>query len=179
MCIKRKILNEYVTIDIETTGFNVEKDNIIELAVCKVKNKRIIDSFTSFINPQKLLHKAITEITGITDNMLKDADTVNIVLNKLVDFIGDLPIVVHNADYVMKFIKANTNIKLENEVIDTLTLSKKKLPHLNYLKIYTIKAILEFSGNSEVVLNRSIDYARVIAKVFETLKDYKAENKRQ
>lgn len=176
MCIKRKILNEYVTMDIETTGFNLEKDNIIELAVCKVRNKRIIDSFTSFINPMKPIHKAITEVTGITDNMLKDADTINIVLNKLVDFIGDFPIVVHNADYVMKFIKANTNIKLENEVIDTLTLSKKKLPHL---KIYTIKAILEFSGNSEVVLNRSIDYARVIAKVFETLKDYKAENKRQ
>lgn len=176
MCIKRKILNEYVTMDIETTGFNLEKDNIIELAVCKVRNKRIIDSFTSFINPMKPIHKAITEVTGITDNMLKDADTINIVLNKLVDFIGDLPIVVHNADYVMKFIKANTNIKLENEVIDTLTLSKKKLPNL---KIYTIKAILEFSGNSDVVLNRSIDYARVIAKVFETLKDYKAENKRQ
>ena len=176
MCIKKRILNEYVTMDIETTGFNLEKDNIIELAVCKVRNKRIIDSFTSFINPMKPIHKAITEVTGITDNMLKDADTINIVLNKLVDFIGDLPIVVHNADYVMKFIKANTNIKLENEVIDTLTLSKKKLPHL---KIYTIKAILEFSGNSEVVLNRSIDYARVIAKVFETLKDYKAENKRQ
>lgn len=176
MCIKRSISDEYVTIDIETTGFNVEKDNIIELAVCKVRNKRIIDSFTSFINPMKPIHKAITEVTGITDNMLKDADTINIVLNKLVDFIGDLPIVVHNADYVMKFIKANTNIKLENEVIDTLTLSKKKLPHL---KIYTIKAILEFSGNSDVVLNRSIDYARVIAKVFETLKDYKAENKRQ
>ena len=174
MCIKRKILNEYVTMDIETTGFNLEKDNIIELAVCKVRNKRIIDSFTSFINPMKPIHKAITEVTGITDEMLKDADTINIVLNKLVDFIGDLPIVVHNADYVMKFIKANTNIKLENEVIDTLTLSKKKLPHL---KIYTIKAILEFSGNSDVVLNRSIDYARVIAKVFETLKDYKVENK--
>ncbi len=76
----------------------------------------------------------------------------------------------------MNFIKANTNIKFENEVIDTLTLSKKKLPNL---KIYTIKAILEFSGNSDVVLNRSIDYARVIAKVFETLKDYKLENKSQ
>lgn len=176
MCIKRKISSEYVTIDIETTGFNVEKDNIIELAVCKVKNKRIIDSFTSFINPQKPLHKAITEITGITDNMLKDADTVNIVLNKLVDFIGDLPIVVHNADYVMKFIEANTNIKFQNEVIDTLALSKKKLPNL---KNYTVKTILEFSGNSDVVLNRSLDYARVIAKVFETLKDYKVENKSQ
>lgn len=176
MCIKRKILNEYVTIDIETTGFNVEKDNIIELAVCKVRNKRIIDSFTTFINPKKPIHKAITEVTGITDEMLKDADTINIVLNKLVDFIGDLPIVVHNADYVMKFIKANTNIKLENEVIDTLALSKKKLPNL---KNYTVKTILEFSGNSEIVLNRSIDYARVIAKVFESLKDYKVENKSQ
>ncbi len=176
MCIKRKILNEYVTIDIETTGFNLEKDNIIELAVCKVKNKRIIDSFTSFINPMKPIHKAVMEITGITDNMLKDADTINIVLNKLVDFIGDLPIVVHNADYVMKFIEANTNIKFQNEIIDTLALSKRKLPNL---KNYTLKTILEFSGNSEVVLNRLIDYARVLPKIYETLKDYKAKNKSQ
>ncbi len=176
MCIKRKLSNEYVTLDIETTGFNVEKDNIIELAVCKVRNKRIIDSFTTFINPKKPIHEAVTKVTGITSDMLKDADTINIALNKLIDFIEDLPIVVHNANYVMNFIKANTNIKFENEVIDTLTLSKKKLPHL---KIYTIKTILEFSGNSDVVLNRSIDYARVIAKVFETLKDYKLENKSQ
>ena len=176
MCIKRKISDEYVTIDIETDGLNPEKDNIIELAVCKVRNKRIIDSFTTFINPKKPICEAVTKVTGITNDMLKDADTINIALNKLIDFIDDLPIVVHNANYVMKFIKANTNIKFENEIIDTLTLSKKKLPNL---KIYTIKAILEFSGNSDVVLNRSIDYARVIAKVFESLKDYKVENKSQ
>lgn len=176
MCIKKRIPSEYVTVDIETSGLNAEKDNIIELAVCKVRDKRIIDSFTSFINPQKPLHEVITEITGITDNMLKDADTINIVLNKFVDFIGDLPIVVHNADYVMKFIRANTNIKFENEIIDTLALSKKKLPQL---KNYTIKSILEFSGNSEIVLNRSIDYARLLAKLYETLKDYKTENDSQ
>lgn len=169
-------ITEYVTIDIETTGFSLENDNIIELAVCKVKNKKIVDWFTSFINPNKPIHEAITEVTGITNDMLEGADTINIVLNKLVDFIGNLPIVVHNADYVMEFIKANTNIKLQNEVIDTLTLCKKKLPKL---KNYTIKKILEFFGTSEVVLNRTIDYARLISKVFEAIKDFKIENKGQ
>lgn len=164
MCIKKKILDEYVTIDIETTGLNLENDEIIELAVCKVRNKRIIDTFTSFVKPKKPIHEVVTEVTGITNEMLKDADTIDIVLNKLVDFIGNLPIVVHNANYVMDFIKANTNIKIENEVIDTLTLSKKKLPHL---KVYTMKSILEFSGNSDIVLKRSLDYARVLAKVYE------------
>lgn len=176
MCIKRKISNEYVTIDIETTGFNLEKDNIIELAVCKVKDKKIVDWFTSFINPNKPIHEAITKVTGITNDMLKDADTINIVLNKLVDFIGDLPVVVNNADYVMEFIKANTNIKLENEVIDTLALCKEKLPKLEN---HGLETILEFFGISEIVLNRSIDYARLISKVFETMKDFKIENKGQ
>lgn len=169
-------ITEYVTIDIETTGFSLENDNIIELAVCKVKNKKIVDWFTSFINPNKPIHEAITEVTGITNDMLEGADTINIVLNKLVDFIGNLPIVVHNADYVMEFIKANTNIKLQNEVIDTLTLCKKKLPKLEN---YTIKKILEFFGTSEVVLNRTIDYTRLISKVFEAMKDFKIENNGQ
>ncbi len=176
MCIKRKISNEYVTIDIETTGFNVEKDNIIELAVCKVKDKKIVDWFTNFINPNKPIHEAITEVTGITNNMLKGADTINIVLNRLVDFIGDLPIVVHNADYVMEFIKANTNINFQNEVIDTLVLCKKRMPKLEN---YGLKTILEAFGISEIVLNRSIDYARLISKLFETMKDFKIENKGQ
>lgn len=167
MCIKTKIPNEYVTIDIETTGLNIEKDNIIEVAVCKVKDKKIVDWFTSFVNPNKPIHEAITKVTGITDNMLKDADTINIVLNRVVDFIGDLPIVVHHANYVMDFIKANTNINFQNEVIDTLTLCKKKIPKLEN---YGLKKILEYFGISEIVLNRSIDYARLISKLFETLK---------
>ena len=147
MCIKRRILTEYVVLDIETTGFNPQKHKIIEIAVCKVKDGNIIDEYTTFVNPKQPIHHAITEITGITENMLTEAETIDKIIPKLLEFIGNLPIVVHNSKYLIEFLKnecANLNLSLDNPVIDTLPLCKEKLPKL---KIYTIKSISKFLEN--------------------------------
>ena len=176
MCIKRRILNEYVVLDIETSGFNPEKDQIIEEAVCKVKDGNNVDEYTTFINPKQPKHQAITEITGITKDMLKKAEIVDIVLPKLLKFIEQLPIVVHNSNFVMEFIRkkcTNLNLRLDNQVIDTLPLCKKKLPPLD---IYTITTILGFLqdintlGDNEIVLDTLLDYTRMIFKVFEMVR---------
>ncbi len=170
MCIKRRILTEYVTLDIETTGFNPQKHKIIEIAICKVKDGNIVDEYTSFVNPKQPIHYAITEITGITEDMLKKAETIDIVIPKILEFIGQLPIVLHHSYYVMGFLKQNCinlNINLDNQVIDALPLCKKKLPHL---KIYTIKAISKFLENDNVEIDRLIDYARWTFRVFEKVR---------
>ena len=72
MCIKRKILDEYVTLDVETTGFNPEKDQIIEVAVCKVKDGNIVDEYTAFVNSKQPIHQSIN---GFTNNKLNNAWT--------------------------------------------------------------------------------------------------------
>lgn len=170
MCIKRRIITEYVTLDIEATGFNPKKHKILEIAVCKIKDGDIVDEFTTFVNPKQPIHQAITEITGITEDMLKEAETIDKVIPKLLKFIGQLPIVLHHSYFVMGFIEQNCNnlnISLDNQVIDTLPLCKKKLPDL---KNYTIKTISKALGYNEVEINSLIDYARWTFKVFEMIK---------
>ena len=160
MCIKRKILDEYVTLDVETTGFNPEKDQIIEVAVCKVKDGNIVDEYTAFVNPKEVIPPVTAEITKITNDMLKEAETIDVVIPKLLDC----------SRMIISFLKKNCadiNISLDNEVIDTLPLCKKKLPNL---KIYTMKTILKFLGDDEIVLDRLIDYARWTFRVFEKVR---------
>ena len=171
MCIKRKILDEYVTLDVETTGFNPEKHKIIAVAVCKIKNGNIIDEYTAFVNPKEVIPPVTAEITKITNDMVKDAETIDIVIPKLLDFIGSLPIVVHCSRMIIGFLKKNCtdiNVSLDNEIIDTLPLCKEKL--LPNLKIYTPRTILKALGDDEIVLDRLIDYARFTYRIFEMIK---------
>lgn len=170
MCIKRRILTEYVTLDIETTGFNFKKHKIIEIAVCKVKYGNIVDERTFFVNPKEPIHQAITEITGIRNNELEKAETIDKVIPRLLDFIGQLPIVLHHSYFVMGFLKqnfTNLNISLDNQIIDTLPLCKKKLPNL---KDYTIKTISKFLEDDNVEIDSLIDYARWTFRVFEMVR---------
>ncbi len=170
MCIKRKISNEYVTLDVETTGFNPEKHKIIAVAVCKIKDGNIIDEYTAFVNPKEVIPPVTAEITKITNDMVKEAETIDIVIPKLLDFIGSLPIVVHWSRTTIDFLKKNCadiNISLDNEVIDTLSLCKKKIPNL---KVYTIRTILKSLGDDEIVLDKLIDYARFTYRIFEMIK---------
>ena len=170
MCIKNRVLTEYVVIDIETTGFNPKKHKIIEICACKIKDGEIIDEYTAFVNPKQPIHSAITEITGITRDMLEKAETIDLVIPKLLNFIGQLPIVLHHSYFVLEFIKQNCrnlNISLDNKIIDTLPLCKRKLPNL---KNYTIDAISKALGYNEVEINNLMDYVRYTFKVYEMVK---------
>ena len=89
---------------------------------------------------------------------------------RILEFIGQLPIIIHHSYYVMGFIKqncTNLNINLDNQIIDTLPLCKKKLPDL---KKYTIKAISKALGGNEVEIISLIDYARWTFRVFESVR---------
>ena len=163
-------MNEYVVLDVEATGLNPEKDKIIEVAVCKVKDGNIIDEYSNFVNPEKTILPIITEITGITNDMVKQAETIDIVIPTLLKFIGQLPIVVHSSKMSMKIIEKyfeDNKIDLNNEVIAVLPLCKKKFPNLKY---YSTNKIYNFLENTDIELDRCIDYARAIHKVYEKIK---------
>lgn len=163
-------MNEYVVLDVEATGLNPEKDKIIEVAVCKVKDGNIIDEYSTFVNPEKTILPIITEITGITNDMVKQAETIDIVIPSLLKFIGQLPIVVHSSKMSMRIIEKyfeDNKIDLNNEVIAVLPLCKKKFPNLKY---YSTNKIYNFLENTDIELDRCIDYARAIHKVYEKIK---------
>lgn len=120
---------EFVVYDTETTGFNAANgDQMIEIGAVKIKDGVITDRFDKFINPGRHIPDKITELTFITDEMVKDADDEGPVTKEFLDWAGDAPMVAHNAKFDISFIemamkKYNLG-EFNNTVIDTLELSR-------------------------------------------------------
>lgn len=136
-------VDDYVVFDIETTGLNKDTDYIIEIGALKYKDNNLVEEFSYLINPNISLPQIITDITGITDNMLKDKETIDTVLPKFIAFIEDLPLLAHNGSFDIGFIEKNIKdlnlSKLTNKSIDTLELAKKYLPQMYNYKLETLK----------------------------------------
>ena len=119
----------YVVFDLETTGLYPNSgDTIIEIGAVKIKDGKIIDRFDELINPEKLLNEEIIKITGIDNEMLKDKRKEEECIKDFMKWVGDLPMVAHNAKFDISFVdkafeKYNLG-SLSNIVIDTLGLSR-------------------------------------------------------
>ena len=119
----------FVVYDTETTGFNAASgDQMIEIGAVKIQNGAIIDRFDEFINPGRHIPDKITELTEITDEMVKDAGTEEEVTKRFLEWTGDAPMVAHNAKFDISFIESamrKYNLgEFTNTVIDTLELSR-------------------------------------------------------
>ncbi|WP_163536831.1 PolC-type DNA polymerase III [Gracilibacillus sp. YIM 98692] len=132
----------YVVFDVETTGLSAVYDTIIELAAVKIKNGEIIDRFESFANPHHPLSETTINLTGITDDMVKDAPEVEEVLKDFHGWIENDILVAHNADFDMGFL--NTGFKrigldeAANPVIDTLELARLLFPEMKNHRLNTL-----------------------------------------
>ena len=119
----------YVVFDLETTGFNAGgADSIIEIGAVKINNGEIIDRFDELINPGRKLPQKIIELTNITDEILEGKDNEENTVKKFKEWVGDLPMVAHNAKFDVSFIVMAHNKynlgEFTNTVIDTLELSR-------------------------------------------------------
>ncbi len=119
----------FVVFDFETTGFNAGgADSIIEIGAVKIKNGVILEKYDELINPGRKLPQKIIDITNITDDMLADKDTEENAVKRFVEWVGDLPMVAHNAKFDVSFLEmAYKKYDLgtfTNPVIDTLELSR-------------------------------------------------------
>ncbi len=122
-----------VVLDFETTGLDTRNDRIIEIGAVKLADGHVTESLSVLVNPGQLLKPKITEITGITDQMLKDQPPITEALPRLLDFIGDCPIAAHNADFDYNILQSELRRQgIENEwtVIDTLTFARKLYPDM-------------------------------------------------
>ena len=164
-----KYPDTYCVFDIETTGFDAKKmDKITEIAICKVKNRQIIDEYTTFINPERNIPKEVQELTHITDELVKDAPTIEEVLPEILEFMNGCTLVAHNSDFDIGFIKyfvekQGLQDKFKNPVIDTLMIAKELYPAFPNKKLGTIAAEL---GISLEGAHRAINDTRATAKVF-------------
>lgn len=162
---------EYCVLDIETTGLSFRTEKITELGAVKYRNGEIVEQFECFVNPEKPIPEEVVNITHITDEMVKEAETIEQILPKFLDFIGDAVIVAHNADFDVGFIKYNAEqygYKLENTYIDTLRLAKDLFP--DYKK-YKLGLIAEKLGIKVEVAHRALDDVITLVKVFQVMLD--------
>ena len=169
----------YVVFDTETTGFNAGgKDQMIEIGAVKICNGEIIDKFDELINPGRPIPAKITELTNITDEMVKSCDNEENVMKRFVEFFGDLPLVAHNAKFDMSFLNAAVKKygldPINNTVIDTLELSR--IMDSSYNK-HTLSALVKrYNVEFDEEGHHRADYdaegtAKVFSKMIKKLTD--------
>ncbi|WP_353892054.1 PolC-type DNA polymerase III [Proteinivorax hydrogeniformans] len=131
----------YVVFDFETTGLNNKTDEIIEIGAAKIENGNIIETFTSFIKPSKDIPRKITEITGITNENVDGAPTLDKVLPQFKDFCGDSILVAHNAKFDLGFLDSackKQGINFNYLALDTLNLSRLLTSGVKDYKLNTL-----------------------------------------
>ena len=159
----------YCVLDLETTGFSFRTEKITEVGIMKVKNGEVIDEFSCFVNPEKSIPQRVVEVTNITDDMVKDAETIDKVMPKILEFVGDSVLVAHNADFDIGFLKYNANelgLSLDNTYLDTLRLAKDLFP--DYKK-YKLGKIAENLGIKVEVAHRALDDVDTTVKVLNVM----------
>ena len=161
----------YCVLDLETTGLSFRTEKITEIGIMKVKNREVIDEFSTFVNPEKPIPQRVVEVTNITDEMVKDAPTIEEILPKVLEFVGNSVLVAHNADFDIGFLKHNCSelgLKLGNTYIDTLRLAKLLFPEY---KKYKLGIIAENLGIKVEVAHRALDDVDTTVKVFNVMLD--------
>ena len=168
---KQDLDTTYCVLDLETTGFSFRTEKITEIGIMKIKNGEVLDEFSCFVNPEKPIPQRVVEVTNITDDMVKDAETIDKVFPKMLEFIGDSVLVAHNADFDIGFLKYNAKelgYTLENTYLDTLRLAKELFP--DYKK-YKLGIIAENLGIKVEVAHRALDDVDTTVKVFNVMID--------
>ena len=156
----------YVVFDIETTGFSAVTDRIIEIGAVKVEDGKITDKFSTFVNPKRPIPFRITELTGITDEMVIGSPDIETILPQFIEFIGDAVLVAHNASFDVGFIEQNCKrqkIEADFTYVDTVALARVLLPALNRFKLDTVAKALNISLENH---HRAVDDAGCTAEIF-------------
>lgn len=159
----------FICFDIETTGLSAARDKITEIGAVKVENGIITDKFSTFVNPEMPIPQKITQLTGITDEMVKDAPSQSEAVSAFLEFASDNVLVAHNAPFDTSFIaKACEDMGREYNYtsIDTVAISRAILTDIKNCKLDTVAKFLRLG---EFNHHRATDDAEMLAKIFITL----------
>lgn len=164
------IPNSYVVFDIETTGLDPEYDEIIEIGAVKIKDGIEVEKFNTLIKPEYDIDEFITELTGITNEMVKNAPSIDEVLPKFMDFIKDYIVIGHNVNFDINFIYDNLerlNISpITNDFIDTLRISRRLIPELKHHKLSDLANYFNIDTKGS---HRSLKDVEITCEVFNNL----------
>lgn len=168
--------DDFTIIDLETTGLDPTFDEIIEVGAIRVRNGDVTDTFSSLVKPEKEVDAFITEITGITNEMLADAPSISEIFPDFLSFVSNDIIVGHNVNFDINFVY-DTNSKLYNQYFsnsftDTLRLSRRLLPELEHHRLKDLINHFEIDIERQ---HRSLDDCKATLECYNKLKSLAVE----
>lgn len=168
---KTKYTPDYVVFDLETTGISRVYDEVVEISAVKVRGGKIVDEFSTLVNPGRHIPSGASQVNGITDQMVAYAPRFVKVLQEFLDFTEGYPLVGHNiASFDMKFIcrdaeKYYGSVPV-NDYIDTLPLARKHLPNLSHHKLTDLAS---YYGLTTDGAHRALNDCRMNQQVYECM----------
>ena len=165
-CGARSIDDDIIVFDVETTGLSPADCRLTEIGAVKLRGLEVVDEFQTFVNPGMPIPAEITKLTGITDEMVKDAPDDKEAVSAFMKFCGNAPLVAHNAPFDMSFIRAASDrhrLKFRADSIDTLAVCRALVPNLKNHKLDTMA---EHFGLGDFNHHRAIDDAKMLAMIY-------------
>lgn len=159
---------EFVVFDLETTGAKTPPCRITEIGAYRVKNGAIAEEFHTLVNPETAIPSFITQLTGISNQMVRSAPKFSQIAHDFMDFIGDSVLVAHNAQFDLRFLNYEIGrmyaaYRVANAHLCTVHLARKLLPHIEN---HRLKTLAEYFSTPLVNHHRATDDARATAHIF-------------
>lgn len=171
------MIKDYVCVDIETTGIRAKWDRIIEIGAVKVRDGEEVDRFSELIYPGIHLPLRITQLTGITDEMVEGKPKIDEVLPRFIEFAGDDLLLGHNIRFDYSFLKQNAmnlNLEFDKRGMDTLKIARKVLPQLESRALDYLCAFYHIKDENH---HRAFNDASVTSQLYQILmREYGNEN---
>ncbi len=168
-CTSRSIDDDIIVFDVETTGLDPENCRLTEIGAVRLRGLEVAEEFQTFVNPGQPIPQNITELTGITDEMVADAPSDKEAVSAFMDFCGKAPVVAHNANFDMSFIRAASDrhgLGFRSDSIDTLAICRALFPNK---RKHTLDAMAEQFGLGDFNHHRAIDDAKMLAMIYKKL----------
>ena len=168
-CTERTVEDDIVIFDVETTGFNPNTCRLTEIGAVKLRDLEVVEEFQTFVNPEQHIPDEITKLTGITDEMVKDAPKEKEAVERFMKFCGDAPVAAHNAKFDMSFISAVSErhrIGYHPHSIDTLAMCRSLISNIKNHKLDTVA---DYFGLGDFDHHRANEDARMLSLIYQKL----------